>query len=185
MPTLAQLGVTPVTNLSPMQGPDQITEHATKIAAEMGKTVPAPANLPAAGNWVNRSIMVESDKTIYVWDGSGWVAYAGPLVIGTVTARTNFGINAVTRLVRRNGIVTLNWYLSKTAGGNFANSDLAADIPTGFRPASNAYASALIYSGVTPNNTGGVIIQPGGALQLIVTGASGTDCVGSITYPHA
>lgn len=59
-------GYTEVTNAMPPEGPDQINDVYEHFDALTGETVTTASNLPASGNWLNRTIMATDTKERYV-----------------------------------------------------------------------------------------------------------------------
>lgn len=124
-----------------------------------------------------------TDGNTYKYMAGAWVLWSTPIVTGTLVARTNFTLNTSdTDLVRRNGFTTLQVHLTKNA--NFANADICADIPSGFRPAKTIFTSGGIFNvGVT---TSAVIkIDTAGAITVFVQGGASTELTFSITFRHA
>lgn len=74
-------------NTDPANFAADLTELAEDATGLIGETVASVTNLPAGGNWLNRTIMTEDTKILYVWRGSAWLAVTQTTVpFNTVTA---------------------------------------------------------------------------------------------------
>lgn len=58
-------GYTPITNASPMLGPDQVTDVYEHFDPLVGESRATAAGLPATGNWLGRQIMAEDTGALY------------------------------------------------------------------------------------------------------------------------
>lgn len=65
-------GLPTVANTDAMIGPKQLTDLANGVDALLGETVATVGDLPFSDNWAARTIFVQADKSVRVWDGSAW-----------------------------------------------------------------------------------------------------------------
>lgn len=139
-------GLAPLTNMSAMQGPEQITQVGDELAELIDAAVETPADLPADGNWPGREMYTRTPRRVYRWDGS-WRVVAGTVDAGAVTAGgvPDTSIGAGTRLVKDfTGWVTGYISLSRDPIPTDAN---LARVDAGFRPADDFVGPAAALSG--------------------------------------
>lgn len=97
-------------------------------------SVATTADLPATGNWAGRKMMVQADKSLHMFDGTGWVrivADTGWVNLTLINGWTN--VTGTAQYRRINGVVYLRGRLT---GGS---TGVCANLPAGCRPSVDAH----------------------------------------------
>lgn len=161
-------GYTGVTNDNPFAPPADMTAVYEHFDPLVGETVATAADLPAASNWVGRTVYVADTKTLYVWDGAAWGS-----------------INADTGWIDATSLLTASWVsyqpttwgkvsyrkvgkwveLSGNAQFTAGSNSTLFTLPVGFRPA--------VFKGFTTDRSG--------AHATVNVGADGVVACPSIT----
>jgi hypothetical protein len=109
-----------------------LTELAGNVADEIGRQVPTSSALPGSGNWPGRLISAADTKILYEWTSSGWVAIAGPDLVGSGAVASGWTANKVSIRKTYSGRVHLEMNLTKSTAT--ADADIPYTIGSGFYP---------------------------------------------------
>jgi len=142
-------GYTPISNGSPMEGPEQITdvyEHFDDLIDQVKANIAA---LPISGNWLGRRIIANDTKIVYRWNGaawkaweSGWITYTAALT--NLTVGTGGSALAVTKYRYVGGEVEVDLLFVLGTSGSGVGTNPTVALPMSVAPVAHPTA---IYSG--------------------------------------
>lgn len=147
--------------------------------------VPGPSGKPV---WEGCLWDDTTDSITYKYISGSWVSWVTPFTTGTIAAHnTNFNVSTgETRLWKRNGIVwgQLHLFKASSPAANFANAEVVADLPTGFRPQIPWYAPGTIYN--VGNITAATVkIGTDGTMTVFTIVGASTELLVPFMFPHA
>lgn len=161
-------GYTAPTNDSAFAPPADMTVVYEHFDPLTGETVATAFDLPAASNWVGRTIFVADTKTLYVWDGTEWDS-----------------INADTGWIDATSLLTASWAsYQPTTWGKISYRKSGVWVELSGNAQFTAGANSTIFTlpvGFRPSFLKGFVTDRGGTHATVNVGPDGVVASPSIT----